>query len=105
MTTDADLVSGIDVIIDTFSSVYSLKRGTAAARTLKGVITSIGNNDQQLVNAVGIEASIFYCKALSPPAKKFDRLTNSSGIVFVIESVHEYRVNDVVVAHKMVVKS
>jgi hypothetical protein len=69
----------------------------------RGVMTKIDKNDVALVSAVGIEGKLFYCSPHAPAPKKFDKIIDA-GKIYVITDAHELKVNNVTVAHSMVVK-
>lgn len=96
--------NGIFQIIKIMGSDMSLEAPTGAIRPIRAAITTIGKDDGELINAVGIEGRVMYLRTLDPPPKKFDRVIAPNAAVYVIQNVHDIMVDNTVVGHKCVLK-
>jgi hypothetical protein len=97
--------SGMREIIRRMGSDMALEAPSGATRPIRAVITSIGRDDGDLINAVGVEARVMYLLSIDPPPEKFDRVILPNTRSYVLQDVLEIMVDNQVIGHKCPLRS
>jgi len=101
----ADFAGGLATIINELgASANVIDADGTNARSIDCVISSLGKEDEALVNAYGIDSRVLYTIETTNPPKQFDRVTYA-GVVYVVKDVNPIDPNGTLVGYKCVVKS
>lgn len=105
MTIASDFSGGLSQIVQALGSNLTITKPDGSSRSARGAITTIGTENAQLINAIGIEGRVIYFLNLTPTIEKFDSITAPNGREYAVRDVHEIMVDDSVVGLRCVVAS
>jgi len=96
---------GIQKIIAAMGSTYDLGGKNKADRTVRLALGSLGKDNPELINAVGLDARTGYILPLSPLPEKFDTLTSRTNqMVYVVYDAFPVIVDDRIIGVKLILK-
>lgn len=105
MAISGDFAKGLKDIITQLGTPATVEDTAGGVRNVRIAISTLGKEDQALINSLGEDARVIYAQTLNPRPAKFHRFKiQASNEVFVIHTSHNIIIDNVIVGHKFMVK-
>lgn len=105
MAVEQDFANAISTIVAQLGSSYTHETTAGVQTPVRVAVATLGREDAELVNALGVDARVAYMLPMTPAPQKFDTLTGATtGSVYTVHDAHSVVVNDVIVGHKLIIQ-